>query len=365
MIRHLRARLSTADLLSIANFSSLLLIYLIFEKNELTYLVASGILALAVVISVRHADVIADRIGLALGTIVLALSVTVIEVALIISLMANHTANSPTIARDTVFSAVMIVTNGIIGICILLGGIRQKELNFQALGTTALLGVLAVLSILTLVLPNFTTTTHGPTYDTKQLIFVSIVAVALYGALVWAQTKTHKSFFEQTANEQGQTAHKNHLSPSKPRAWLSFFGLLLSLITVIGLAKFLSPAIEQSILSVGAPGTVVGIIVALLILAPETIAAVKAARTNDLQTSLNLALGSGAASIALTIPCVSLYSIFSGNGLSLGLDNKGIVFLLMTFMAASFTFGSGRTIALHGIVHLTIMAAYVALSFFP
>jgi Ca2+:H+ antiporter len=289
--------------------------------------------------------------------------VTVIEVALIVSLMANHTSNSPTIARDTVFSTVMIVANGTIGVCIFVGGLRQKAVGFQALGTTALLGVLAVLSILTLVLPNFTTTTHGPTYDTKQLIFVSTVAIILYGALVWAQTKTHKNYFEPTESENKKASE--HYFPSLARTWGSFFGLMFSLVTVIGLAKFMSPIIEKSVSAIGAPGIVVGIIISILVLAPETLAAIKAARINELQTSLNLALGSAAASIALTIPCVSIYSIISGNGLSLGLDDKGIVFLAMTFLTACFTFGSGRTTALHGVVHLTIASAYVALSFLP
>jgi Ca2+:H+ antiporter len=363
MIRELRAKLVTSDYLSLAGFAGMLLIYLVFGKGEITYLLAAILLAIGVSASVQNADVIAERIGPGLGTIVLALSVTIIEVALIVSLMANNTANSPTIARDTVFSTVMIVANGTIGICILVGGLRQKALAFQALGTTALLGVLAVLSILTLVLPNFTTTTHGPTYDAKQLIFVSIVAVILYGALVWAQTKTHKNYFEPTQNENKKIGE--HPFPTVARTWVSFFGLMLSLLTVIGLAKFMSPIIEKTVIAIGAPGTVVGIIISVLVLAPETLAAVKAARINELQTSLNLALGSAAASIALTIPCVSIYSIFSGYGLSLGLDGKGIVFLAMTFLAACFTFGSGRTTALHGIVHLTIASAYMALSFLP
>ncbi len=363
MIRGLKTKAVTSDYLSLASFVGMLLIYLAFGKAEITYFLAAFLLVLGVSTSVQNADVIAERIGPGLGTIVLALSVTIIEVALIVSLMANNTDNSPTIARDTVFSTVMIVTNGTIGICILVGGLRQKTLAFQALGTTALLGVLAVLSILTLVLPNFTTTTHGPTYDSKQLIFVSIVAVFLYGALVWAQTKTHKNYFEAAQSESRKI--DEHPFPSVARTWISFLGLMLSLLTVIGLAKYMSPIIEKSVIAIGAPGTVVGIVLSVLVLAPETLAAIKAARINQLQTSLNLALGSAAASIALTIPCVSIYSVVSGQGLSLGLDDKGIVFLAMTFLGACFTFGSGRTTALHGIVHLTIAAAYMALSFLP
>lgn len=356
---------SLTDVLSFGSFIFFLLVAMVFEKSDMTYLLAAFALAVGVTTSVQHADTIAHRVGPSLGTLILAISVTVIEVALIVGLMANQSAGAPTIARDTVFSAVMIVTNGIIGICILLGGLRQKELGFQAVGTTALLGGLSVLSFLTLVLPNFTTSTAGPTYDAKQLIYISTVSVVLYSALVWAQTKTHKTYFEPAPYDDKKTLLAHHLAPTAARAWLSFLGLVISLITVVGLAKVLSPVIEQTVRAIGAPGTVVGIVIALLVLAPETLAAVKAARFNQLQTSLNLALGSGAASIALTIPCVSLYSIMSGTGLVLGLDAKGITFLVMTFLAASFTFSSATTTALHGIVHLTIMASYVALAFLP
>jgi Ca2+:H+ antiporter len=357
--------LNLTDALSLGSFLVFLLVALVFEKSDMTFLLAAIALAVCVTTSVQHADTIALKVGPSLGTVILAVSVTVIEVALIVGLMANNSGSAATIARDTVFSAVMIVTNGIIGICILLGGLRQKELNFQSVGTTALLGVLSVLSILTLVLPNFTTSTAGPTFGVKQLIYISIVSVFLYAALVWAQTKTHKIFFELAPHDEKKTLLAHHLAPTNARAWISFLGLLISLVSVVGFAKVLSPVIEQSVRAIGAPGTVVGVVIALLVLAPETLAAVKAARYNQLQTSLNLALGSGAASIALTIPCVSLYSIISGTGLTLGLDPKGMTFLVMTFIAASFTFGAGTTTALHGIVHLTIMASYVALAFLP
>lgn len=341
---------------------------LVFDLSPaVLYPTAALFLALGISSSVHNAEIIAFRVGPSLGTLILALSVTIIEVALIVSLMGNDSPDTVTVARDTVFAAIMIVTNGIIGVCIMLGGLRHKELSFQSMGTTALLGVLAVLSALTLVLPNFTTSTMGPTYGPGQLIFVSVASLGLYGALVWAQTKSHKSFFE--ANEFVEhadgTGPENPTAPSLRRAVLSFVGLLLSLVAVVGLAKLLSPAIESTIAAIGAPKAVVGILVALLVLAPETFAAVNAAKTNQLQTSLNLALGSGAASIALTIPVVSVYSLMTSKPLTLGLDAKGIVFLILTFLAGCFTFGSGRTTALHGLVHLTILAAYLAISFMP
>jgi Ca2+:H+ antiporter len=279
--------------------------------------------------------------------------------------MSNDTPDSATIARDTVFAAVMIVTNGIIGICILVGGLKHEELGFRTRGTTSLLSVLAVLSVLTMVLPNFTQSTPGPTYSTGQLIFASVVCIGLYGILVWAQTKSHRSYFENTSDDQIKDLVDLHLTPTKTRAALSFVGLIMSLIAVVGLAKLLSPSIVSTISWLGAPKAVVGIVIALLVLAPETFAAINSAKTNQLQTSLNLALGSGAASIALTIPAVSVYSIVYGRSLSLGLDPKSIIFLFTTFIAAGFTFASGRTTPLHGIVHLVILVSYIAITFMP
>lgn len=359
----IRKILTSNDAVSAFSFLVLLSSFVFSFDSTFALLVAAFFLAAGISSAVHHAEVIAHRLGPSLGTLILALSVTIIEVALIVSLMGNDTPDSATIARDTVFAAIMIVTNGIIGICIILGGLKHKELNFQTMGTTALLGVLTVLSTLTLVLPNFTETTPGPTYGAGQLIFASVASLVLYSALVWAQTKSHKSFFEAQTNEDRNG--KSHDTPRLMRAIFSFLGLLLSLVAVVGLAKLLSPAIESTITQLGAPKAVVGIVVALLVLAPETFAAVNAAKTNQLQTSLNLALGSGAASIALTIPAVSVYSLTSGKPLSLGLDPKGMIFLMLTFIAGSFTFSAGRTTALHGLVHLAILASYLAIAFMP
>lgn len=356
---------NTNDIFSVLSFLVFLTSMTLQSPSKGFLVIAALFLAAGISAAVHNAEVIAQRVGPSLGTLILALSVTVIEVALIVSLMGNQGPESHTVARDTVFAAIMIVTNGIIGVCILLGGLKHKELGFQSMGTTALLGVLAVLATLTLVMPNFTTTTAGPTYGERQLIFASLTSVLLYAALVWAQTKSHKNFFEALTEHEKNELERVHLRPSLQRTFLSFFGLILSLVAVVGLAKILSPAIEMGLASMGAPKAAVGVVIALLVLAPETLAAINAAKINQLQTSLNLALGSGAASIALTIPVVSLYSIVSGDPLSLGLDPKSMAFLIITFMAGSFTFGSGRTTALHGIVHLVILASYVGLTFMP
>lgn len=356
-------KLTSNDWLSITSFLVLIGAWLAPIGGGVLVAVAVIFLAIGISSAVHSAEVIAERVGPSLGTLILALSVTVIEVALIVSLMTNDTPDSPQIARDTVFAALMIVTNGIIGICILLGGIKHKELGFQSVGTTALLGVLAVLATLTLVLPIFTTTTSEGTYSSGQLIFASLASLVLYGSLVWSQTNSHKNFF--AAAEDANSSSAQATLPSRSRVILSFVSLMLSLIAVVGLSKILSPTIESTIAAIGAPKAVVGIIIAILVLAPETLAAMNAAKINQLQTSLNLALGSGAASIALTIPAVSFYSLAFDKPLTLGLDSKGIVFLILTFMAGSFTFGSGRTTSLHGLIHLVIMASFLAISFMP
>lgn len=322
-------------------------------------------LAVAIMMAVHHAEVIAVRVGPSLGALILALSVTVIEVGLIVSLMGNDTPDSVVVARDTVFSAVIIVTNGIMGFCMLAGGLKHKELGFHVTGSKSLLSVMVVLSGLTLVLPNFTTTTMPGTYSTAQLLFVSAACLLLYFSLVFSQTVTHKDYYEPLSTKKEQELEKAHYIPSQKQAWISFAGLLLTLTVVVGLAKSLSPSIEAGVSALGAPRAIVGIVIALLVLAPETWAAILAARANQLQTSLNLALGSGAASIALTVPVVSLYSILTERQLVLGLDGKGTAFLVMTFIAGGLTLGGGRGTALMGIVHLILLFAFVALNFIP
>lgn len=328
-------------------------------------LMAIFFLAVSVMMAVHHAEVIAVRVGPSLGALILALSVTVIEVGLIVSLMTNDTLDSQVVARDTVFSAVIIVTNGIMGFCLLLGGMKYRELGFHVGGTSSLLSVLVVLSGLTLVLPNFTTSTANGTYTTAQLVFVSLACLLLYFSLVFSQTITHKDYFEPLTKSEEEKLVEAQYMPSKAKSWVSFAGLVLTLTVVIGLAKALSPSIESGVSALGAPRAIVGIVIALLVLAPETWAAVSAARANQLQTSLNLALGSGAASIALTVPVVSAFSIMTNRPLLLGLDGKGTIFLLMTFITGGLTLGAGRATALMGITHIIILFAFVALNFIP
>lgn len=344
------------------SFLALAAIFLFGAVGWGATLVALLFLAVAIMASVYHAEAIAHRIGEGPGTIVLALSVTVIEVGLIVSLMSAGGEGASAVARDTVFSAVMIVCNGIVGICLLLGGWKYQEVGFQFRGAASLLVVLLCLSIFCFVLPNFTTSVPGPYYTTSQLVFVSAVSLLLYCALVLAQTKTHRDYFR--VEEEGPIPPTEE-SAAPTSLWVSLLALITGLASVIGLAKFLAPAIESGVSAIGAPRAVVGLVIATIVLLPEAITAVLAARQNRLQNSLNLALGSGAASIALTVPVVSVYSVMMGQPLLLGLDAKSTVLLLLTFLVGSLTLGNGKATALQGLVHLIILCAFFAVTLVP
>ena len=328
----------------------------------LTSLVAL-VLMTAVLSAVHHAEVIAHRLGEPFGSLVLAVAVTVIEVALIISLMLAGGEAAAATARDTVFSAVMIVLNGVVGLCILLGGLRHKELDFRVEGTSPALAVLAALATLTMVLPVFTTTVPGPIFSTSQLIFVAVASLVLYGAFVFVQTVRHRDYFLPIENVGDAEVHA--VPPSKTVAWASLGLLLVCLIGVVGLAKLLAPGIETAIKAAGAPPSVVGVAVALLVLLPETVAAVRAALHNRLQTSLNLALGSGIASIGLTIPVVAVLSMFLPYSLVLGLSTVNMVLLGLSIIVGILTLGGGRATVLQGAVHLVLFAVFLFLAVVP
>jgi Ca2+:H+ antiporter len=324
---------------------------------------AGAVLIAAVFAAVYHAEVVAHRIGEPFGTLVLAVAVTVIEVALIVSIMLGVAADKSGLARDTVFAVVMIVCNGIVGLCLLMGGARHREQGFQVQGASAALAVLAALTVLTLVVPNVTTTTPGPSFSTSQLIFAGVVSLVLYGSFVFVQTVRHRDYFlpvEETAGEEV------HAPPPSNRVALASLALLLfALIAIVGLSKVLTPALESTILWFGAPKAVVGIAIAMIVLLPEGLAALAAARANRLQTSLNLALGSALASIGLTIPAVVVVSIGLGLPLVLGLSPKEMVLLALTFFVSLLTLSTGRTNVLQGAVHLMLFAAFLFLSLFP
>jgi Ca2+:H+ antiporter len=310
--------------------------------------------------AVYHAEVVAHRVGEPFGTLVLALAVTVIEVALIVSVMATTGPENAALARDTVFSAVMIVCNGIVGICLLAGGLRHRVQGFQLQGTNAALSVLIALTTLTMILPNVTVASPGPTFSEPQLIFAAVVSLLLYCAFLFVQTVRHRDYF---LPEEGT---EEHVPPPPYRVALISSGLLLvSLVCVVLIAKSLTPVLDRGIDRFGAPKTVVGIIIAGLVLLPEGLASYRAANANRLQTSMNLALGSVLASIGLTIPAVTVVSILLHKPLTLGLDPKEVVLLAVTLAVSVLTLGTGRTTMLQGIVHLVLFAVFLFLAFFP
>jgi Ca2+:H+ antiporter len=340
---------------------AILIVTTIFGAAGPTAAVAGAVLIAAVFAAVYHAEVVAHRIGEPFGTLVLALAVTIIEVALIVAVMLGVSADKAGLARDTVFAVVMIVCNGIVGLCLLWGGVRHHEQGFQVQGASAALAVLAPLTILTMILPNYTVGTPGPAFSTSQLVFAAIVSLVLYGSFVFVQTLRHRDYFLPLGG--GEEEHAS--APSTKVALTSLGLLVVSLVAIVGLAKALTPAVETIIKSLGAPKAVVGIAIAMLVLMPESLAALRAARANRLQTSLNLALGSALASIGLTIPAVAVVSIVLGQHLDLGLDAKEIVLLALTLLAGVITLGTGRTTVLQGIVHLVIFAAFLFLSIVP
>lgn len=328
-------------------------------------LLMATLLIAAVINAVHQAEVIAHKTGEPFGTLVLAVSVTIIEVALIVSIMLSAGANGALIARDSVFAAVMIVMNGVIGISIFLGGLRHRILSFRVEGTNSSLAVLIALAVLTLVMPNFTTTTPGPTYSNSQLMLAGVLSLVLYGTFVFIQTVRHRDYFLPQQDAALADPESHAPAPSNTKTAISVILLLVSLVVVVLLAKALSPAIEAAIDSVGAPRSVVGIAIALLVLLPEGVAATRAAMANRLQTSLNLSIGSALASIGLTIPAVALISVVFDLPLSLGIDNVGITFLGLTFLLSLLTIAIGRATVLQGVVHLVVFAAYLFLSLVP
>jgi Ca2+:H+ antiporter len=331
-------------------------------KNGLYMVLTGAGLIAAVLAAVFHAEVIAQRVGEPFGTLVLAVAVTTIEVALIVSLMIAGGPDTAGLARDTVYAAVMIIMNGMVGLCLLAGGVRHREQEFGLRGISAALTTLAAIAVLTIVLPNYTATTPGPAYSPGQLLFIAAVSILLYGTFILVQTVRHRDYFLPQAAD----AENAHAAPVRTSmAWASAGLLVLCLGAVVLLAKILSPTVEAAVEAAGAPKSLVGIIIAGVVLLPESIAAYQAARANRLQTSLNLALGSALACIGLTIPAVALVSLSTGLPLSLGIDAKSSVLLTLSIIVAGLSLGTGRTTIMQGAVHLAIFATYLFTTIVP
>ena len=336
----------------------------------LLILVCAG-LGAAVIAAVHHAEVVAHKVGEPFGTLILALAVTVIEVALIVTLMASGGDKAASLARDTVFAAVMITCNGILGLALVVGSLRHRTQEFRVHASGSALAVTTALVTLSLVLPTFTTSTPGATFSGAQLAFAGVVSLVMYGIFVFVQTIRHRDYFlpvepDQSPVDPAAEEVETHAAAPNGKVALVSLGLLfVCLIAVVGLAKTVSPKLESAVESAGAPVAVVGVVIALLVLLPETVAAVRAALRDRLQTSLNLALGSALASIGLTIPAIALASIWLDGPLVLGLGGKEMVLFALTVVISMLTLATGRATLLQGAVHLMIFSSFVFLAVSP
>ncbi|BBZ52849.1 calcium:proton antiporter [Mycobacterium heidelbergense] len=331
--------------------------------------VEAAVLIGAALGAVHHAEVVAHRVGEPFGSLVLAAAVTVIEVALIVELMASGGNEAATLARDTAFAALMITTNGIAGLSLSWGSRRYGVTLFNAEGSGAALATLTTLATLSLALPAFTTSHRGKEFSPGQLAFAAVASLLLYLLFVFTQTVRHRDFFLPIA-QKGQkrlfAEDESHADPPSTRSALVSLALLfVALVAVVGLAEQESPAVERLVTAAGFPQTFVGVVIATLVLLPETLAAVRAARRGRIQTSLNLAYGSAMASIGLTIPAIALASTWLKVPLVLGLEPTQLVLFALTVVISMLTVVPGRATRLQGEVHLVLLAAYVFLAIVP
>lgn len=330
------------------------IIYLLVPPDSGIFLtlMAMGALIVGVLSAVHHAEVVAHKVGEPYGTIILAVAVTLLEASIIVSLMIAGGEGADTYARDTLFAAVMLILNGLLGISMLVGSLKYKEQSFETKSVTIPLVSLVSILVLTLMLPNFTTSIAGPSYSTPQMIAVAVCCLVIYGAFIFTQTIRHRKYFLPPVAGTEK-------SVSRPEAWISLILLLVSLMVVILLAKNLSPAIKEGIAAAGLPTALLGVAIAAVILLPEGIAAVRAARRNQYQTSINLGLGSALASIGLSIPTVVVVCTFMDLPLILGLDRKSMVLLVLSVFTVMLSLNKGRTNGLYAVVLLVNLMMYI------
>lgn len=334
-----------------------------YTHTNIIFQILAGLLLIGSVLSaVHHSEIVAHKVGEPYGTIILAVAITIIEVSVIISLMVSGGTEAASLARDTVYSATMLILNGIVGLCLFIGGIKHHEQTFSKHSVTIALVSLVSIIVFTLILPAFTKSVSGPIYSPSQLLFVSIACILIYTSFLFAQTVRHREYF--LTNENSKSEANLHVVSNRDLI-ISIVFLLISLSIVVLLAKTLSPTIESIILSYHLPKALVGVVIAAIILLPEGIAAVVAAKNNKLQTSLNLALGSALASIGLTIPAVAIVCNVYDIKLVLGLDAVSIVLLMLSVITVMLSLNSGRSNVVYGTVLLINLMAFVYLIVYP
>jgi Ca2+:H+ antiporter len=329
-------------------------------------LLAGAAMVFSVFTAVHHAEVVALKVGEPFGSLILAVAVTVIEVGMIVILMLDDPAENLDLARNTVFAAVMITTNLIIGGSLLIKTIKNRVATFNPEGVVGALSALAALSVLSLVLPTFTVSSPGPTFTPTQLWIAAITSLIIYLTFVGVQTVRHRDYFLPPPRVEIAQSVEAHVEPPKTSvAVWSLVGLAGSLVGVVGLAKVSSPLIKGVVYELGFPQMVVAVSIAVIVLLPESISAFNAARFGRTQTSLNLGLGSALASIGLTIPVIAIMSAYLGLSVNLGLGPTEMVFLFLTLIVTALTLIPGRATLLQGVVHLCIFGAFMMVVFLP
>jgi Ca2+:H+ antiporter len=309
---------------------------------------------------VRHAEHLAVKLGEPYGTLILTLAVTIIEV-MSISAMTVHGAHNPALVRDTIFAIIMILLNGMVGISLLIGGWRHWEQQFNLLGANSYLGVIIPITVLSLILPNYTSTTPGPTLSAAQEVFVAAVSLGLYAAFLGVQTVRHRAYF--ILGESGEAS--GHDIPHSTQRHPTVHALLLVayMVPLVFLAEQLAGPVDTLLQVMNAPPALGGAVIALLVATPEALSAVRAAAANHLQRSMNIFLGSVLSTISLTIPAMILLSQFTGDKIVLGLQNGNSVMLVLSLVVSLVTFSSGRTNVLQGAIHLVLFGAAILLMF--
>jgi Ca2+:H+ antiporter len=314
-----------------------------------------AIMMLAAFAVVRHADCLAEIFGEPFGTLILTFAITAIEVLMIAAVMLTGPKES-TLARDTMFAVVMIVFNGMAGIALLVGGLRYHEQTYNLQGANAFLAVIVPLAVLGLVLPNFTSA-PGPTFSTLHEGFLMLMSVGLYAVFLAIQTLRHRHYFVTRDEIEEQVPPLTDLRPAAYHGTL----LVLYIVPIVLLSKKVAVPIDYGVRVLDASSALVGMLVAVLVLAPESLAAVRAALANQMQRSINLLLGSVLASISLTIPAVLAIGMLTERTVVLGLEAVDVILLLLTLAMATLTYASGRTNILLGAVHILLFCAYIVL----
>lgn len=334
--------------------------------SALAFLWLLGVILWAAFGVVHEAEEVAERLGEPFGTLVLTLSIVVIEVALIAAVMLGS-KGVPTLGRDTMFAVLMIVLNGVVGLGLLMGGLRHHQQSYNLQGASAYLAVIIPMTVIALVLPNFTTSASGGMLSTLQAIFFSMFTVGLYGIFLWLQTGRHQGFFLPVGSSPADETARPlpHHLPASGTTATHILLLFANILPIIILSKSLAKLIDHGIAVLGAPAALGGIVIAMIVFTPEGISALKAVRINQLTRAINLCLGAATSTLGLTVPAILVIGLLTGQPVILGVSPANMILLAVTLVLSTLTFSGTRTTMLEGAVHLSLFFVFLVLVFSP